>query len=360
MARLALAQLQVTRGEFDAALKTAEQVLTIDKNSVNARLIESAAMMGMRKFGDSRELLGTMLRTNPNSPDVLFQMGLVSLAENKFKEAEDAFRKTHQLNPTNPRGLMGLVETQMAQSKPEQALQLLHSESEKNPNNLDLRLAIGNIAVRSGKYSEALQAFNQILSSLDKNSKQRGDIFLRIGETYRRQGDDGGAVTVLQKAREVLPDNTTVLSTLALTLDHAGRWSEAKQAYEATLKLDANNGIGLNNLAYLIAEHNGDLDDALTKAQKAKQLLPNTHEVADTLGWIYLKKNLSDNAIEIFRDLVGKAPNQSTFHYHLGMALYQKGDKPKAIKELSDALKFNPGREEKEKIQQLLTRLTGV
>ena len=360
MARLALAQLQVTRGEFDAALKTAEQVLQIDRNSVNARLIESAALMGMRKFGDSREMLGTMLRTNPNSPDVNFQLGLVSLAETKYKEAEDAFRKTHQLNPANPRGLMGLVETQMAQSKPDQALALLRAEAEKNPNNVDLRLAIGNIAVRSGKYEEALQAFNQILNSLDKNSKQRGDIFLRMGETYRRKGDDAGAVSVLQKAREVLPDNVTVLSTLALTLDHAGRWNEAKQIYEATLKLDANSGIPLNNLAFLIAEHNGDLDDALTKAQKAKQLLPNTFEVADTLGWIYLKKNLSDNAIDIFKDLVQKAPNHSTFRFHLGMALYQKGDKPKAIKELTEALKYNPPKDEREKIQQLLSKLTGA
>jgi tetratricopeptide (TPR) repeat protein len=305
-------------------------------------------------------MLGGMLRQTPNSPDVYFQIGLVNLAENKYKDAEDAFRKTHQLNPTNPRGLMGVVETQMAQNKPDEALKMLRSESDKNPNNIDLRLAIGNIAVRAGKYDDALQAFNQILNSLDKNSKARGDIFLRIGETYRRKGDDAGAVSVLQKAREVLPDNVTVLSTLALTLDHAGRWSEAKQIYEATLKLDANSGIPLNNLAYLIAEHNGDLDDALTKATKAKQLLPNTFEVADTLGWIYLKKNLSDNAIEIFRDLTQKAPNHSTFRYHLGMALYQKGDRPRAIKELQEAMKFNPPKDEKEKIQQLLQKLNGI
>jgi tetratricopeptide (TPR) repeat protein len=360
MARLALAQLQISRGEFDAALKTAQQVLQIDRNSVNAKLIESAALMGQRKFGDSRTMLGDMLRVNPNSPDVNFQVGLVNLAENKYKEAEDAFRKVHELNPANPRGLMGMVETQMAQSRPDQALALLRAESDKNPNNIDLRLAIGNIAVRSGKYDEALTAFNQILNALDKNSKQRGDIYLRIGETYRRKGDDAGAVSVLQKAREVLPDNITVLSTLALTLDHAGRWSEARQMYDATLRLDANNGISLNNLAFLIAEHNGDLDDALTKAQKAKQLLPNTYEVADTLGWIYLKKNLSDNAIEIFKDLTTKAPNQSTFHYHLGMALYQKGDKPKAIKELQDSLKYNPPKDERDKVQQLLGRLTGM
>ena len=47
--------------------------------------------------------------------------------------------------------------------------------------------------------------------------------------------------------------------------------------------------------------------------------------VADTLGWIYLKENLSDKAVEMFKELVGKAPNHSTFRYHLGMALYQKG-----------------------------------
>src|SRR5579883_811243 len=360
MARLALAQLQVMRGEYDAALKTAEDVLKIDRGSVNARLVESAALMGMRKFGDSRSMLDNMLKANPNSPDVEFQLGLVNLAENKYKDAEDAFRKTYQLNPANPRGLMGLVETAMAQNKPDEALALLRAEADKNPNNLDMRLALGNIAVRAGKYDVALDEFNRVLGALDKNSKQRGDVYLRIGETCRRKGDDAGAVQALQKARELRPDDIMVISTLALTLDHSGRWNEARQMYEAALKLDPDNGIAMNNLAFLMAEHNGDLDDALTKGTRAKQLLPNTPEVADTLGWIYLKKNLADNAIEIFRDLVQRAPNQSTFRYHLGMALSQKGDKPKAIKELNDALKYNPPKEEREKIQSLLNRLQGV
>jgi len=65
MARLALAQLQVTRGEFDAALKTAEAILAIDRGNVNARLVESAALMGEKKFSDSRAMLDTMLKTNP-------------------------------------------------------------------------------------------------------------------------------------------------------------------------------------------------------------------------------------------------------------------------------------------------------
>jgi len=86
-------------------------------------------------------------------------------------------------------------------------------------------------------------------------------------------------------------------------------------------------------------------------------LLPNLTEVSDTLGWIYLKKNLTDAAIDIFKDLVNKVPAEAVFRYHLGMAYSQKGDKTRALKELQDALKYNPTKEDRDKIQQLIARL---
>ena len=356
LARLALAQLLVSRDDFDAALKTAEAILAIDKGNVNARLIESAALMGQKKFGDSRVMLDAMLKASPGSPDVLFQLGVVNLAENKYKEAEDAFRRAYQLNPANSRGLMGIVETNMAQNKTDEALKILQSESEKAPNRLDLLMAMGNTAVRAGKFDFAIQTYNKLLGQTEKGPKQ-GDIHLRIGETYRRKGDAGAAVQSLQKARETLPDNIVVLSTLALVLDSAQRKPEARQAYEATLKLDPNNAVALNNLAFLLAETGGDLDDALTKAQRAKQMMPSLHEISDTLGWIYLKKNLADQAIDVFKDLVNKQPNHSTYHYHLGMAYNQKGDKTQALSQLREALKYNPPKDEKDEIQRLIARL---
>jgi len=356
LARLALAQLQVSRSEFDAALKTAEAILAIDKGNVNARLIESAALMGQRKFGDSRVMLDGMLKANPGSPDVLFQLGVVNLAENKYKDAEAAFRRAYQLNPANSRGLMGIVETNMAQNKTDEALKLLQAESDKSPNRLDLLLAMGNTAVRAGKYDFAIEIFNKLLAQTEKGSRQ-GDIHLRIGETYRRKGDTNASIQELQKARETLPDNIVVLKTLALVLDGAQRKPEARKVYEATLKLDPNDGVTLNNLAFLMAETGGDLDDALTKAQRAKQLLPSLYEISDTLGWIYLKKNLADQAIDVFKDLVIKEPNHSTYHFHLGMAYSQKGDKTQALVQLREALKYNPAKDEKDQIQQLIARL---
>ncbi len=86
LARLALAQLLVTRGDFDAALKSAQEILKLDRQNKNAQLIESAAFLGQKKYVESRALLNGMLAKNPNSPDVLFQLGVVDLAEGKYKD----------------------------------------------------------------------------------------------------------------------------------------------------------------------------------------------------------------------------------------------------------------------------------
>jgi tetratricopeptide (TPR) repeat protein len=358
-ARLALAQLEVSRGQFDVALKAAGQVIALDRNNMTARLISSAALMGEKKFTESRQLLDSMLKAQPNSPDVLFQLGVVNLAENKYKDAEENFRKSYDLNPASTRGLMGIVETDMAQNKADAALALLQTESAKEPNKLDLKVAIGNTAVRAGKYDMAIQAYNGVLDSLDKNAKQRGDIYLRLGETYRRKGDPNDAIVALKKAREILPDNVVVLSTLALVLDNNGRWEEAKQVYDASLRIKTDDPVVLNNDAFIMAEHGGDLDQALSMAVKAKQLLPNLSEVSDTLGWIYLKKQMSQQAVDIFKELVQKDPQASTYRYHLAMAFKQKGDWPHAAEEAQTALKYNPAPAEKQKIQYLLTQIGG-
>ena len=73
--------------------------------------------------------------------------------------------------------------------------------------------------------------------------------------------------------------------------------------------------------------------------------------------WIYIKKNLSDNAIQVYHDLLAKQPNRSTFRYHLGMALYQKGDRVQARKELETALQNHPTKDEEAKIRELMGKL---
>jgi tetratricopeptide (TPR) repeat protein len=356
IARVSLAQLLVTRGDYDAALKAAGDILQRDRNNKYALLIQSAALLGQKKFSDARTLLNAMLQTTPNSPDVLFQLGMVDLADAKYKEANAFFKKTYDLNPANSRGLMGMVETDMAGNQPAEALKTLETEAAKAPNRMDIQLALGNTQVRTGHYDAALGYFQRVLEGMDKDSKMRGDVYMRIGETYRRKGDLASAASALQQARKYLPNNPLILSTLAVVLDEAGRYDEADKVYQAAIKLDPNNALSLNNLAFLMAEHGGDLNQALTMAQRAKQLLPDLPEVSDTLGTIYLRKNLSGDAVDIFKDLVTKVPTSSTYHYHLARAYYQQGDKNRAAGQLQLALKYSPDASEKSQIQALLLK----
>ena len=137
-----------------------------------------------------------------------------------------------------------------------------------------------------------------------------------------------------------------------------GRRHEATPLYEQILKLQPGNVMAMNNLAYTLAESGNDLDRALTLAQRARQMLPNNPDVADTLGWIYIKKNLPDSAVPIFRELTQKQPERATYHYHLAMALFQKGDKTSARRSAELALSNKPSREEEAKIRELMSKLS--
>ena len=358
-ARLALAQVQVARGEFVDALESALAVLGLDERNTAAHVIQSAALMGQRKFGEARQVLENVLKAEPGLADVNFQLGAVNLADKKYAEAEAAFRRAYQLNPADARGLMGVVEAAIAQNQTDAALALLQAEAAKAPSRADLQMALGNTAVRAAKYDLALATYQKLLSQTEKGSAAQGEVYLRTGETYRRMGNTAEVIGALKKARETLPNNAAVLSTLAIVLEAAGRNPEAGEAYSAILKLDPNNALAMNNFAFLLAESGDDLDRALAMAKRAKEILPNLIEISDTLGWIYLKKGLLNQSIEIFRELVDKDPARSTYRYHLARALYLKGDQAGALGELRAAADRHPGDAESKQIQALMSQLGG-
>ena len=357
LARLDLARIEIAKGDYEGAMKTAGEALKYDPSNLSAKIIESAALLGQKKTAEARQLLESVRIQIPNSPDVVYQLGGVSLLEKKYKEADEEFRRAYDLNPANIRGMTGLVETDLEQNKSDAAIQTLKDEISKNPERSEMRLLLADVEVRVGRFDEAIADYQAVVDKMGKNSKARARIYVRLGEAYRRKGDLANAIQAFQKARELTPDDVLVLAELALVLDAAQHWSEAMKVYEAAIKLAPNDAVSLNNDAFLIAEHGGDLDLALTRAQRATQLLPKYPEVADTLGWIYLKKNLSDQAIDLFKRNVEQQPNSSTYRYHLGMAWYQKGDKTQARQALVEALKYNPSSYEKQRIQELMAKL---
>ena len=83
------------------------------------------------------------------------------------------------------------------------------------------------------------------------------------------------------------------------------------------------------------------MDEALKLAQVAKAKLPDDPGVMDTLGWIYYKKGLYGNAVQELSDSLDALPDNATVNYHLGAALFKKGDTAQAKSVLEKALSLD-------------------
>jgi tetratricopeptide (TPR) repeat protein len=355
-ARLAQTQVALVTGNIDAALHAADETLRVAPNSIQAKVMKAAALQRLKRYDEARVLLTGVIEKDPNQEETLLELGVLDLNEKKIKEAADLFHRAYAAQPGNLRGLLGESRALLLDNQADKSVQLISAELQKKPANLDLARELGNAEVSAGQYDKAIGTYSALLAKLP-DPKLQADVWIRIGESYLRKGDVPQSINSLEKAKQGQPGNTALLTNLAMLYETQNRQDIARKYYEESIRLDPNNAFALNNLAYLISESNGDLNTALTYAERAKQRLPGHPEVNDTLGWIYLKKSLTDNALETFRTLVVQAPQNPVYHYHYAMALLQKGDLGTAKKECQSALGDKPSKEQETQIRQLMTKL---
>jgi tetratricopeptide (TPR) repeat protein len=353
IARELLGRLYLAEREPAKALKAADDILTLDRRNLQAHLIRSSALLGISDRDKAREELDFITKNYPQNPDAKYQVAYLAWQDRDYKRAEQSFGELYKANPNDMRGLVGVVETMASENRMNDAIKAVQASVDREPQRRDLRLALANLDVRAERYDEAIQLFQGLLDQQPKSA----DLLFRLGETERRKGELNVAIDSFRRCSQASPSDTRCLLQLGLLMDGTGKREQAKPIYEQILKIEPDHPVALNNLAFIKAEEGVDLDQALTMAQRARQKSPNSPEIADTLGWIYIKKNLSEDAIRVFHDLVEKAPDNPTFHYHFAMALLQKGDRPSAKKELETAMKDKPSKDEAGKIQDLLQKI---
>jgi tetratricopeptide (TPR) repeat protein len=254
----------------------------------------------------------------------LYKDGVQSYTRGLYSEAEYSFRKLYNMTPDDERGMVGLVETYTAQKRIDKALEILQAAIQKNPDRNGYRIALGNIFVRSEQYDRALEQYRIVLEQTT-DREARGGLLLKIGETYRLKGDLSEAIAYFREAIVATPKNPTPMVTLALVLQGMGKFEEAKPVYLEILKLNPNEPLTLNNLAFFLASGSeADVDMALEYALRARKVSPDDIHIADTLGWVYLKKHRVDEAIAIFQENLNHEMNNTNFQDHLKAALKEK------------------------------------
>jgi Tfp pilus assembly protein PilF len=180
---------------------------------------------------------------------------------------------------------------------------------------------------------------------------------MRLGVLYQLKGDMTKAIASFQEALELAPTDPSAAAALADAYRVAGRNVEAMANYRRVLVLDPENANAMNNLAYTLLDSGGAPDDAQKLAEQALQKAPKNPNFADTLGMVYLKKNLEDSAMQVFSGLTQRFPDNPVFRYHYALSLTGKGQKAKAKTELEVALRKSPPDELRRNIQSSLAKM---
>jgi tetratricopeptide (TPR) repeat protein len=349
--RFYLVEVCLQTNRNDDALRYATEILAFQRDNVRARLQHAAAQSNRGKLTEARQELTALLKDQPQFVDAELELGFLDLKENLPTEANEIFKKHYKAGSADLRPLEGLVDCLGLLRKFDEAAKLLADESKLSPNSVPLQSFVAANAAKLGKLDMAIGQYQQLATS----NPTVAEFQVHLGEIYFRKGDLKNAVESLRKARALAPKNPIVTTMLATMLEAAGRNEEAVASYRETLQLQPENAIVLNNLAFLLADGGKNLEEASKLAEKAQKRMPGHPVISDTMGWIYLKKGMSQSAMHVFANLARKYPDNPTFHYHYGLSLIVNGEKKKAQGEFRLALAHGPSRLEESRIKDLVT-----
>ena len=292
--KLLMAQSLYAMGRRPSAKATLESILAGDKPPIGA-YTEFALREGAREPQRARDYLTAALERQPTNASALRLMAQFDLAEGKPNDALARIDKAGAAGPLTPPLL--LLRAQILASthdyaKAEEEARRAFAAAPALPGALEL---LASIYVAQNRQNEAIASFEEA-----------------------------------EKAGALPTSGQQLLARLYLA---ANRPNDAKPLYEKVIAARADLPGAKNDLAWLLASEGTDLERALTLAQEAQQAEPESAEVADTLGYVYMKKQLYDPALEQFKyaiELAGRStkdavPDRPEYHYHQGLALQALG-----------------------------------
>ncbi|MFN2500635.1 MAG: tetratricopeptide repeat protein [Pyrinomonadaceae bacterium] len=297
-----LAQLEL--GDLASAKAELEGVVKLAPRSTSAKINLAKVFIAERNYSEALGLYESAFNTDNRSFDAINGIVNMSVRLNQFVSAHnriDQLIASNQGRHDFVAALHYLKSTIYAAEKNNAAAEVqLNAAISLDENYLPAYSAYAALLVQQNRADEAVQQYKRIL---DKSP---------VAQTYTMLG-------ILQ--------------------DSLGRTNEAENSYRKALELSPESPIAANNLAWIIADNRGNLDEALRLATMAVAKDQSIASFHDTLGWVYLKKGLGSPAVEQFKKAVvlddsatkksGTQPNPE-YRVRLGMALATADGRGKA------------------------------
>jgi putative PEP-CTERM system TPR-repeat lipoprotein len=318
----------------------------------------------------------------PDSPDMLDALGRAQAASGETNQAVATYNKLAAMQPTSPQPQLRLAGVHLAAKNPEAAAQALRKALELKPDLLAAQRGLVGLAMQAKKAPDAVTVSRDIQKQRPKEAAGyllEGDIHAALKEwdaaaTAYRTGlkqvaspelaiklhtvlSAGGKKAEAEKlAADWQKDNPKDPAMTFYLGDRATAANDlplAEKQYQQVLKLQPNNAVVLNNLAWVTGKLGKE--GAVAYAEKATTLAPNQPAFMDTLAMLLSDKNEHAKALELQKKVLTLQPDAAVFKLNLAKIQIKSGDKTGAKATLDDLSKLGDkfgGQAEVEKLKK--------
>jgi tetratricopeptide (TPR) repeat protein len=278
--------------------------------------------------------------------DLLLQDAVLKMAVKRFAEARQPLEEALSKAPADLRLLRAVVGSYAAQNQTAAAVNIVRAHAEKHPESADVQFFLGNLLLESGKQAEAKRVFTSV-KALNPHYVPADLELARINLRQSNWSDARQQLGAILHSQE----NTTARLWLGMLEESVGNHAAAITAFRKVVDTEPKHVTALNNLAYLLAEQ-GNTDEALNFAQKAKELEPDTARVEDTLGWVLYHKGVYSVAVK-YLEMANAREGTAVRKYHLAMAYLKAGERERGRAALKAALRLDPNLSEAQAAREL-------
>ncbi len=328
-------------GQFTAAAAVVERQMDARPNDPDAAKLAVGVYRAAERWADMKRAAERWRERSLEHPlDADIALAEASLALGDAKTAADQLAPYLQMVDDQPQHSLALtaVVTKMyvATNKVAKARAILQPLLSENANwrRLWLSLAAGNV-------SPAPTAADWLRTASAAVPDGAFEEQFTVARAWQQMGarlGDKDAIALSHDLLAGLVSHTELgagpLMMLASLDSDAGDFASAEGLYRNALKINADLPDALNNLAYLLLQRHGDLNEAKDLVTRAIALSPSTSAFHDTLARINEKLDNRDQAQAEFTEALRLDPASLDARIGLSRTLSTSGKRDKAAKEL--------------------------
>ena len=194
----------------------------------------------------------------------------------------------------------------------------------------------------TAKYIKAIEVLNNAVNIFPEEYY----FFYYLGLCYRNSSKNQEAINYFLKALKINPELKNVMHELAKLYNLESRYEISDSLFTILLEKDVNDTMIMNDYAYLIAdrENVGDqkLNFALKLSKNVINIVPDSPEYLDTIGWIYYKLGKYKIALDYLLKSQSLDKQNSVILEHVGDVYLKLEKYEKALKMYNKIMINNP------------------